>query len=279
MKKILIPTDFSESAKNAINYAINIFSSDKVKFILLNSYTEPISSREILVTISDILHHDSEVRVMGQKQYFRNHYPERDLDIEGRSEYGTFQSVIEEIVDSENIDFVVMGTQGASGLRKIITGSNTSRIVKKAKCPVLVIPETVQYQKVNQITFAADYFSSDNGYISSLTPLKELAEEYDSHLMILNVIEEDEVMKENRRSEGMKIHKSLEHIPHNFYFIENNDITEGISEFVHLHKTDMLVVVKRKRSWFKDLFHASSSGELSMLSDIPLLVLSENLQF
>ena len=135
MKKILIPTDFSANARNAMEYAISMFSYDNVEYTLLNVYAEPDTGSDVLVSISDLLLKESKKGLKKEYDYLRRKFTTNSLTIKQRSEYGWFASTVHKITEEEDFDFVVIGTKGASGLRKFLIGSNTGDIVNKAKCP------------------------------------------------------------------------------------------------------------------------------------------------
>lgn len=274
MKKIVLPTDFSENAKNAIEYAIAMFSYDNVEYILLNVYSEPHSSTDMLVSVKDLLEKTSRKSLKEEYEYFNNKFSQNLLNMRQHSECGELSDVINNLVETENIDFVVMGTKGATGLQKILVGSNTHDVVNKAKCPVLAIPEKIKYTPPYRIAFATDYEELENKYV--LHPLAELANQYRSKLMIVNIYNIGEnIINVEQAAEGIQLHYMLKNIPHQFFGISHKNIATGIDQFVHKHKVDLLAMIARQHNFFNRLFHDSTTKQLAMLTDIPLLVLHE----
>jgi len=273
MKKILLPTDFSDNARNAVEYAISMFGYENVQYILLNSFAEPHTTADIMVSISDLMQKESKRELRNEMEYLNNKFPRELLNIEEISEYGQLAYVINRMVEAEKIDYVVMGTKGASGLKKVFAGSNTADVVKKVKCPVLAIPEKAKYEPPVRIAFAADYEALADQYL--LSPLKELVEQYQSELMVVNIQPEGELVDAEQAAGGVRLHHTLQAIPHTFLHVEHKNIAEGISHFIIEHKVDMLVMVGHQHGVFERIFRSSVTRQMSMLTKVPLMVLHE----
>src|SRR5690606_18297242 len=87
--------------------------------------------------------------------------------------YGFFTDHIKQEVKNKNIDLIIMGTKGSSGIKAVSLGSNTGDVLTKVKCPVLAVPENAKYHEINEIVFPTDY--QLNYDIKVLEDLKELA--------------------------------------------------------------------------------------------------------
>jgi len=74
----------------------------------------------------------------------------------------------------------------------------------------------------------------------------------------------------------IELHDTLEAIPHNFFQVEHKHVSEGLSHFIGLHKVDMLVMVEHQRGFFDQVFRSSITRQMSMLTNVPLLVLHEH---
>jgi nucleotide-binding universal stress UspA family protein len=274
MKRIILPTDFSSNARNAMEYAIGMYSYENVEYILLNVFTEPHSSTDMLVSVRDLLEKTSFLGLKNEYEKLNKKFYRSSLNIKQHSECGELSNIINRIVKEEAIDFVVMGTKGASGLQKVFLGSNTSDVVKNVKCPVLAIPENAEFTPPFRIALATDYEELENQYL--LNPLIELASQYQSELMIMNINTEGKMIDVKHAVEGIQLDHALERIPHRFYGSDNDDVVEGIDYFIHEHKIDMLAMIARKHHFYEHLFHSSVTEEMAMLTDIPLLILHED---
>jgi nucleotide-binding universal stress UspA family protein len=145
MKKILVPTDFSENAYQALTVALQIAKKIDAEIVLLHvneqiSAVMPVSEyyytydRALEERYLNMVHENLErmLNDVATKAGAQN--------VRTAVMGGPFTSIINEVVQTEGIDLIVMGTKGASGLKEFFVGSNTEKIVRTAKCPVLTIP-------------------------------------------------------------------------------------------------------------------------------------------
>lgn len=148
---ILVPTDFSDVAKNALGHALKIADVYKNEITLLNIQDDGGlfglfgGSQEKIELIKEAVDNKMDKLIEESKETFPN------VKINKRIEYGKIYKVITEIAEEGNYDSIVMGTNGASGLQQI-TGSNASRVINYAKVPVVVVKEqsigTKGYEKI-----------------------------------------------------------------------------------------------------------------------------------
>ena len=272
--KIVIPTDFSNNAQNAIDYAIGMFRQEDVHYILLNAYIEPLSSADMLVSINDILEKQSQRGILNEFIMLSKKYPELASKIEQRCCYGQLANVMHQLVEDENIDFVVMGTKGTSNMKKKLMGSNTVNVMRTVNCPVIAVPEKARYKPPVHIAFATDYKKLPDNMI--LSPLAMLVRKHNSNLLVLNVQSEGEIAKADQVVENIKLHFILENIPHKFYNMQYKHTIEGINQFIHDNQIDLLAMVARQHNFFKKLLSTSTTKQMTMNSDIPLLIMHEH---
>jgi nucleotide-binding universal stress UspA family protein len=149
MKTILVPTDFSKSAENALNYAVLIAQKENAKIILLNAYdiliTSPVLvSPEIIMEEIRILENNSKK----QLQLLSKKIIEvKKIKCETICKHGFTSEVILEISEKIKPDLIIMGTKGASGIKAVIRGSNTARVIENTNCPTIVQFQKRQYLK------------------------------------------------------------------------------------------------------------------------------------
>src|SRR5690606_1354058 len=157
-KKVLLPTDFSENAWNAIKYAVELYKEEECEFYVLNTHTIESSASEVMLGKTY-----EEAEEKAQKEF--SEILEK-LSFARDSKH-TFYMVFEfrplleavrDLINKNNINIIIMGTKGATGNRKIIYGSNAILIMEKVQdCPVLTIPEEASYKKFSEIILPTDY--------------------------------------------------------------------------------------------------------------------------
>ena len=127
LKRIILPTDFSKNARNAIKYAIDVFKDQEAEYFLLNIYREPHATSSSLVSIVDILQKSSEESLVREEKKIRDLFPSMNLNMETVSAYGDTTLQINKLAQEKEVDYIIMGTKGASGLKEVILGSVTRR--------------------------------------------------------------------------------------------------------------------------------------------------------
>ena len=137
MTRILLPTDFSDNSFEAIRYALMVYKDIKCTFYLLHTYTPPVYHSEYLlgspgqIGLGDILQDSSMTQLEKLKSRLEGQYENPKHNIIVHSAFNTLLAEISETVEAENIDLIVMGTQGATGAKEILFGTNTVHVIKK----------------------------------------------------------------------------------------------------------------------------------------------------
>ncbi len=274
MKTILVPTDFSETSINALDYAIEISEVMKAKLILFHAYHMPATQVEAQVVISwDKIEEDSMNALKEiEKNIYRKHGDQ--LNIECICSCGFAVEEIKFIAKEQNVDLIIMGMQGAGYLTEKLVGSNTTSLMGEIKCPLLAIDRHVKFRTIRKIVLACDYNEVNNK--SVFDPIKEFIRSFKSHLSILNVVPELELAPSvDKAREGIKLDRFFDDVNHSFHCLESEDIVDGINGFVIQHKMDMVVMMPHKHSIIKNIFHRSATKHMAFHANVPLLVLHE----
>jgi nucleotide-binding universal stress UspA family protein len=186
MKIILVPTDFSENAENALHYAINLTTKMHAKIILLHSfhidYTNAYVSENLIE--KDIA--DAQAKSNSQLKALYNkvsHHAKHPIECISTENFAV--DTVLDLINQNNVDIVIMGTQGANGkLGRQIFGTNSSKVIEKAKCPVIIVPEGTKNIDLKTIAYATEYLNSD---ITCLQNMAEIAKLFDATINIIHV--------------------------------------------------------------------------------------------
>ncbi|MFN7015407.1 MAG: universal stress protein, partial [Bacteroidia bacterium] len=198
------------------------------------------------------------------------------IDISTKVQLGFAIESICEVAENENVGLIVMGTRGASGIKKALIGSNTSDVIKRGKVPVLAVPEGASFKGLERIVFACDYHLTENE--NRLFVLTELALLFNSEILIFNVVDDREKLPSfDHALQGLKIENILRGAEHSYHFADKDsrDISEIIDDFVVSQKADMLVTIPKRLDFISNLFHKSLTKEMACHSKVPLLALPE----
>lgn len=276
MKNILLPTDFSDNSIHAIHHALQMFSKDSCHFYILHSYEavmENMAQMQVSTTeigVEEKAKKASQERLddVLQKVTTASNNPGHTFEtISGPDE---LTKEIKKLVDQKHIDYVVMGTKGATGSKEVLYGSNTVDVFKKSTCPVLVIPKKAAYKAVKDILFTTDY--GIDYQAKSLKPLQEIAKEQGSKVHVLHVSFGD-ALSSKQQTNRLKLTGYLENTNHDFHDVRNEDVQPAIVEFQEQHAVDMLVMINNKHSFFENLFFSSRINKIGFHTGIPFLVI------
>jgi nucleotide-binding universal stress UspA family protein len=280
MKNILLPTDFSENSWNAIVYALQYFEKSNCSFYLLHvnrlsnfvtGDTPYIPTEETIENLYTIpakkeLRHLLK-RIAKQFPKHKNH------KFYSLTDYNFFIESIRKHVIEKNIDMIVMGTKGASGLKKIVVGSNTGDVITKVQCTTLVIPENAKFTKINEVAFPTDFALSYD--LRILQPISEILETYNSSLRILHISKKGEKLNLDQQKNKELLEDYFNDDDYTFHFLTNKKIEAAVQCFVESRDTDIIVMVAKNLNYFQRILFLPTVEEISYHTDVPFLVLHE----
>jgi len=264
MKKILIPIDFSDEAKYACKVASQIAKKTNSEIILLHMLDipseaiDPIESNNLrgggqAIFIMKAIHKRFEkIKAL---PFFDGLKITEDVKF-----HKTFNGVIEES-KKYGVDLIVMGSQGATGLKEMLVGSNTEKVVRHSDIPVLVIKHDVENFEINDIIFASDF--SDSSKKSFLNVI-DFANVFKAklHLLFINTIHnfEPTTVTKNKLKDFLSEFDIKDHTV-NIY--NDTTIEEGILNFGKETDADVIAINTHGRSGLSQLFSESISKEIA----------------
>jgi nucleotide-binding universal stress UspA family protein len=280
MKNILLPTDFSENSWNAINYAIRFFEDLECNFYLLHvSQFDNFMAGDMSVTLNDNTIETLYLKPTKQRlrrvlkrisQLKLNHAHHKFYTL---TDYGFFIESIRKNVDEKQIDFVVMGTKGASGLEKIILGTNTADIITKVKCNTLAVPENAAFVQPKEIAFPTDFSLSHNLHI--LQPIADILERFQASLRIVHINKNKTDLNNNQRKNKDLLEDYFNNYQYTFNYLTNKKVEDAVQCFVESRDINMICMVAKNLNYFQQILFHSKVEEISYHTEIPFLVLHE----
>lgn len=276
MRKILIPTDFSDNAMNAIRYGLELFKYEKSEFFILNAYRDDIYadkallSRETMDEVTKIIANRSETQLNETLREIKEFSPNPRHSFKSVSANGLLIDEADEIVDHENIDIVIMGTRGKTNDRTLTFGSHTLQVLKYVQCPVLAIPENYEYTQPRHILFPTNYLIPYKR--RELKLLCEIGAPYRARIDVLYI---SKTQKLSLRQEDNQDFIKDELCKNEIRFVtqDNDNITNGIFSYMEQNPMDMLVMVNTRHSFLENILFQSTIDTMSLFLDIPFLAL------
>jgi len=276
MRKILIPTDFSENAMNAIHYAIKLFKYEKCDYYIMHAYQDDIYADEDLLekeTLEEITRRTSEKSLKELGIILKEIY---EISPNPRHTYNIISSnnmlldETDKIVDDENIDIIVMGTRGKTNDKKLTFGSHTLQVLKYVQCPVLAIPQGYKYKQPKHTLFPTNYLIP-----YKRRELKLLCEMVSPYRAVIDMLYISKSKKLSRRQEDNQtfIKEELCKNSLNFKTEKSKHIINAIYTYIKEHDIDLLVMVNTRHSFLESNLFLSIVDELSLHLKIPFLAL------
>lgn len=261
MATILFPTDFSETANNAFIYALNlakVIDAD-IRLITLKTHL-----RDYLNMQED----EFESKINQLKAIAKENELE-DIKIKSSLEIGDLLLTVLDLVNKENIDYIVMGTNGENSFGKKFFGSQTLAVINNSPIPVLAIPHNVVFQENRKFAFASMFDPKEKPAIEKMVGF---AKKHNSTLDIVHV-------EKNAMSIDMIMNKrelEVNYPEAKVAVLKNDDVETALLDYCEMYNVDVLGLMYRELNPFQRLFSESHSKQLLTSANFAILVLKGN---
>ncbi len=278
MKNILVATDFSHDAYCAIFYAAKLLSSKHCRFYILNVYDKNTPLRGKRTKLFGSKKRLDELRVESEERLTETLHKivmddENDLhQFEAISKEGILTRVIADIVDELKIDLVVMGNKGHTGAAEIFFGGNTVRVMNAiSECALLAVPKQMDFKEPREIAFVTDY---KKGCIKEvLDSLLFVVSLFGASVRVVH-INEGKVLTTEQESHRKLLQLCLKDVEHSFHTrYEYTEKAMAIDSYLEKSGIDMFCMVNHKRGFFEKLFREPVIKDISIYSEVPLLII------
>ncbi len=273
MKNILLPTDFSENSKNAISYALHFFKGEKCTFHLLNSQKPSgYLTADVLygtpgASIYDGVLNDNKKGLEKMVAFCKSIAEEEDYTFEPKLDFDNILDAVNQALSLDNIDLIIMGTNGATGAAEVIFGSNTLKIIRNVDCPVIAVPQGYSFQKIESVLLSLNYqykISKKN-----VDLLSEIINMHKSGLKILEIEEENIELTATKNN----TEEALKEIGFERFSLKNLPAAVAINAFEQLFPIQLHAMLVEQKSFLDRFIFGSETSKISYGSRVPLLVL------
>ncbi len=280
MMNILIPTDFSKNANEALFYALKVLKNEPCKFYLLHAFEV-----ETPIFLGKNHKEEGKLRYETKLADVNQQLNETLLSVSVISDtsdhsfetLASTNSLVESIqksIKKFKIDLVIMGTKGASGLKEIFIGSNTVKVIKSIhEIPLLIVPTEINDFNLSKIAFATAF---DKKYSSrSIKYLKTYCELHKSNLEIIHVDNLKEFTDDENEHRKI-LEENLSGINYSINLITKNTSTEkDIRDYLNTIDYDLLIMINYKHDDFYNWMNESVVNKMGYHTKIPFLILPE----
>lgn len=268
MQTIIVATDYSEEAKNAVSYAASLAKQSNSKLALFNSYRITVHAANGLITPETI------TKLVKENRENLQHTAARiskkyQIPVDYYTKYCQIEEGIIELAEQLRADLVVMGMRSNS-LEYKLFGNTTTSVIKNAFFPVLVVPSGAVFKDPQKVLFAYDYQTISE---SAFDILKQLASRFNAEIQILHIGSTSTLTAPSKIAVQERIEKSLVGINYSFREMDEEEIERGIIKGLNEFEADMLLMAHHKKGFWSSIFNKSRTKEMAIKVEIPLLAL------
>lgn len=278
-KKILIPTDFSKNAWNALVYATELLKDDVCDFYILNTYNpQSYVIDSMMVAEPGEKYYDY---FSSQSQEGLEHLFQQIMLLDDNSNHqfktislmGILIDCIVDIVEKKDIELIVMGTKGATGSAEVIFGTNTIYVMEAVRnCPILAIPGDVVYQDFKEIVFPTSF--KTHYKLRELQYLIDFVKITNSAIRILHVSTTNKLSEEQEENKKM-LEEYFYGLEHSYHYLRSSNVNTALRNFVESRESDMIVFINKKHNFIESLIARPMVKELGLYSKVPILALHD----
>lgn len=270
MKTILVATDLSEVAHNAVNYAADMAVAIKADLRLLTVAELPVSYSDvpIILGLEDIMR-NTEKEISRVKDEVKLRTKDK-VKIETEVGMGGFINELKQVCERVKPYAVVMGSQGKTAAEHILFGAHATRAIRELNWPVITVPPDAIFSTIRKIGLASDLTN-----VVESTPIDEihtLVKDFNAELHILNTGKK-EVYSSDIVFESELMREMTKAMNPTFHFIAEDSADVGIVDFVDKNNIDLLIVVPKRHNFFEKLLHRSHSKQLVLHSHAPVMAI------
>lgn len=269
MKNIIVPFDFSHNSRNALEYAAQFAARMNAKLHIFHAYdrSEVLEGVKVATAISAMK--DTKKKMIKQ-------FGLAAEDVLPQVVQGEFIEEILSFIEKSDIDLVVIGTRGSSGLRELLVGSNTVNLMKEVRgIPMLVVPEKAEYIPLRSILLCSDLHEIADD--DALDIIKEIAIKFEADVRLAHVeLGTGQPTYEKVLEKRREMHIFEPEVDCTYKRIVAKDILAGIKYYMDKKSdNDMVAMVYREHTFIETIFGMNHTHEMAYHTTVPLLVLPE----
>jgi nucleotide-binding universal stress UspA family protein len=267
-KTILVPIDFSEPSKKALEIAAKLAKKISAKLLIVNASLQKGGPS------NNLEDKDLQVKIKEAEQNSREKFETLKESIQLLKEvdhtfivrYAFLQEAIISMTSEYDIDLIIMGTN------EVLIGNNSYAIAREVNCPVLVIPHGADVSKIfTNIGLAGDYKKIPSKETFQI--LTQIARVYNADIHVVHV-SQSPAINPKEIEEAKKLDRYFKELNHDFSFKFDTDLDDGLNKHIEEKKIGLLAIVKRRKESVDHVFNCSNTEKYTNLCKIPFLILN-----
>lgn len=279
MKNILLLTDFTPKSNNAHSYALELHKGQQCTFYVMSiqkiwEYTmDDLIVANPKDNLNTALLGDNRTKVKAVKEKLRKKYDSEDFTFKTSVNYDVFTDAVAQAVGTYDIDLVVCGTDGKTGIVETIFSSHTLRIIRKVDCPVLVIPKDYAFESPSNVRYLLDY--DDVFEMCGKQPLIEILRKYKSKIDVLRLTFGYDMEPKECEEEHHTMQKFFPSNPLTYHTFIDQDPVRVIQIRQQKEPAQLQVLSAHKQTFLERMFSNSHLSQIVNTATLPLLILRD----
>lgn len=275
MKNILLPTDFSENSKNAIKYAIKFFEGEICTFHILNSQkpsnylTADVLYSAPGTSIYEGILNDNKMEIEKMIQFCESISDKENFTFVPKLDFDNIVDAVNQAVAQNDIDLIIIGTNGATGAAEMIFGSNTLKIIRNVDCAVIAVPQNYTFEKIESVLLSLHYQYTIPE--KSVSIISKIVKKHKASLKILEIEEENSELNAKRND----LEEVFKDIRFERFVMKNIPASVAINAFEQLIPVQLHALIVERKTFLDRFMFRSETSKISYGSPIPFLILHQ----
>jgi len=264
MKTIVVATDFSASAENAMFYAGHLANSIHATILLLHVYQVPVGMNDIplLMVSTDELKANADAGLLRAAEELRKNF--NTVTVQTESRLGDVIDELKDVCQKTDPLLIIVGKHGASGVQQILFGSTSFSIIRNINYPVIVVPDRAHNYQMKNAALAIDA-SVETVCVQKI---KMIINELKTQLHIIHVKQE--------KSASLQVNNLISQLNSKYTTIYDHEFVHGIETYIGENNIDLLIILPHKHNLMERLFLKTHTKELLRKISIPVMCICEN---
>ena len=273
MKTIIVATDFSSAALNAVHYATDMALALKAKLLLLHIYQVSVVYGELPIALNEEAERQEAENEILQIKNGIISKTGGNISVETDVRLGAFFDELKIVCDFIKPYLVIMGSQGTTVAERLLFGGHTVNAMKHLKWPLITVPVNIHFNGIKNIGFACDFENVTRN--TPVNEIKMIMNDFNASLHIINTGDQSEFNQNVVFQSGL-MNEMFGAVLPKYHFITSDNADEGIIDFTDKNNIELLIVLPKQHNLLDKLFNKSITKQLVLHSHVPVMALHNN---
>jgi nucleotide-binding universal stress UspA family protein len=267
MKTLIVPTDFSPAADNAMHYAAQLARQIQAGIFLTHIYQIPVSMNDmpVILVSAEELKKNADESLQRCAQDLASAYP--DLQIKTESRLGDVNDELEDLSNDLKPVAIVMGSHGSSDLERLIFGSNTLTVIRHNRYPVIAVPAQFKQFSLKNVVMAVDLLE---GQKFPVEKIMEFMQHLNANINVVHVT--------NKEGNGTDLQRDillnqLHSLNPAFQVVRNENVRNGLIHYLNEVKADLLLLFPHQHNFIERLLFKLHTFDIVKHTTIPVMTI------